>query len=244
MNQIISFKENGIYVVIEITENKDVRLLHFSALPFDKATLGDEKQQKYFRLVELQVSGEDQDDHHGSKHTGTMPGKRLVYRLHKDYHNHHGRKLEIELEGDGLVVISHLQFFNSISVVQVETEVKNNGSVPKGLEYVTSFALTGIAKEGLLHWEEKSRLHIPHNTWNGEAQWKEYDLPELGLARVNEFSINAWHITVLEPGRLHSSSRWEFVQIGNAVPVCFGRLNIMAPGIGRSVISPVNYICN
>lgn len=189
MNQLISFSENGIYVALEITENKDVRLLHFSSLPYGRTTLGDAKQQKYFRLVELHVSGENQDDHHGSKHTGTMPGNRLIYRIHKDYHNHQGRKLEIEQEGDGFTVTSHLQFFNTIPVVRAWTEVKNESAVPKGLEYVSSFALSGIAKEGLLSWDEKSRLHIPHNTWYGEAQWKDNKLPELGLSRVNSFSM-------------------------------------------------------
>jgi alpha-galactosidase len=184
----ININENGLHLVIEIGDAKDVRLLHFSSLPFDRQLLP-EKQRKKFRLVEIHVSGENQDDHHGSKHTGTMPGNRLQYQTHRDYYTQYGRKIEIAMVDSELMVVSHLQLFNNIPIVRSWTEIINNGEESKGLEYVSSFTLTGIAREGMQTWEQKSRVHIPHNTWFGESQWKQYSLPELGLSQVNEFSM-------------------------------------------------------
>jgi alpha-galactosidase len=190
MSQTIELREQGLSVVILVTDEKDVRFLHFSALPPDNILSLDEKQQQFFRLVELQVTGENQDDNHGSKHTGTLPAKRLQYIGHRDSHSSLGRKLEIEMRDPvtSLSVVSHLQFCDHISVVRSWTDVTNNGTAPLGLEYVSSFALTGLAKEGLQRWDEKMSLHIPHNTWCGEAQWRRYTLPELGLSRVMSFS--------------------------------------------------------
>jgi alpha-galactosidase len=184
----ININENGLHLVIEVTEARDVRLLHFAAVPFHPEMLT-EKQRQKCRLVELQGTGENQDDNHGPKHTGTMPGNRLIYRGHRDYRTAPGRKLEIEMADGGLAVVSHLQFYDGLPVVRSWTELRNDGATAKGLEYVSSFALTGIAKEGILPWDQKSRLHIPHNTWFGEAQWRRNTLPELGLARVHTFSV-------------------------------------------------------
>ncbi len=184
----IVIQENGLYLVLEITDHQDVRLLHFSSLIFNPETVT-MQQQKMFRLVEVQVAGENQDDHHGSKHTGTRPGGRLIYKNHRDYRTLYGRKLEIDMEDSGFRVTSHLQFFDGIPVVRFWTEIRNESREIKTLEYVSSFALTGIAKEGILPWEQKSRLYIPHHTWYGEAQWRSSSLPELGLSKVNVFSL-------------------------------------------------------
>lgn len=184
----ININENGLHLVIAAGAAKDVRLLHFSPFPFHPELLTEEQQSRC-RMVEVQISGENQDDNHGPKHTGTMPGKRLKYKTHRDYRTAPGRKLEVEMEDAGLVVISHLQFYDGIPVVRSWTEIRNESASFKELEYVSSFALTGIAKEGILPWDQKSRLHIPHHTWYGEGQWRQYSLTELGLSRVNVFSL-------------------------------------------------------
>lgn len=189
MSQIISLSENRIHVAIEVTGEKDVRLLHFSSLPYDEATHKNAEQRKRCRLVEVQVTGENQDDHHGSKHTRTNPGFLLEYKDHRDFRNHEGRKLEIELEKDGLIVISHIQFYDNVSVVRSWTELINKSEFAKGIEYVSSFALSGIEKEGLRCWSETSWLHVPHNTWYGEMQWRKYSLPDLGLSPVNNVTL-------------------------------------------------------
>lgn len=190
--KILNISENGIHCVIEITEENDVNLLHFSCLPFDQSFFQDDESLKEkFNLVELQVTGENQHFHHGPKHIGTSPARRLKYASHQDYENENGRKLEVIMTDDilNLQVTSHLQFYNGISIVRSWTKVENNGEEPVGLEYVTSFALTGIAKEGEQPYNEKMEIYIPHNSWYSEAQWKKHQLEDLGLYPANSFSL-------------------------------------------------------
>lgn len=188
MAQTIKIDENGLHVVINITPEGDVRLLHFGATPFEPATIR-ENEQHPFRLVEIQTTCENRDDHHGQKHTGTLPGKRLRYVSHTDTRNSAGRKLAIELNEAALNVICHWQFYDGVAVVRAWTEVRNDSQTDIGLEYVSSFCLTGLSKEGGPSWEDQTRLHIPHNAWFGEAQWRSYRLPDLGLSPVAGFSM-------------------------------------------------------
>jgi len=118
--------ENGLNMIAEVSEERDIWLLHFSSLPFKEDSI-EEKQKVRFRMVEIQATGENQNDHHGSKHTGCMPGYRLLYKQH-------------------------------------------------------------IAKEGFKKWDEKCKIYIPHNSWMGEVQWRNYSLPELGLNFLEKFT--------------------------------------------------------
>lgn len=182
---LIEINENKLNMVLEITEQKEVKLLHFSALPFcpEKITGA---QKVGFRLVEVNLSGLDRPlERHGTKYIVTSPGYRLKYRSHLDTRNELGRRLGIVTfdEETGLVVTSHFQFYDGISVVRCFTEVENTGSEPQCLEYLSSFNLNGIEKEGILPRDEKMKLFIPHNSWQREMQWQSYTLPQLGLAQ-------------------------------------------------------------
>lgn len=176
--------ENNMNLVFEITEQKEVKFLHFSAFPFEENDIRDDYEKTGFRLVELMVSGLDRpEERHGSKYTVTAPGYRMKYDSHKDYRNEWGRKLEIVTfdEETGLYVTSHFQFYDGISMVRCLTEVENRGNEAQGLEYVSTFNLNGIEKEGILSRDEKMRLSVVHNSWQREVQWKDYTLPELGI---------------------------------------------------------------
>lgn len=189
MNGIWTIEENGIRLVFERTEEGDVRLLHYASASVQTELPAEEKQRKTFRMIEAQVTGEDQDDHHGSKHLGTMPAKAMKYVRHEDYRNASGRKLEIAIEGGGLRTTCHYQLYHGIPAVRVWTEIENVSDEEKGIEYVSSFALTGIAKEGPRGWDEKTRVYLPHNAWCGEYQWRSYGVAELGLNQVYDFSM-------------------------------------------------------
>ncbi|MCG3148957.1 MAG: hypothetical protein PCFJNLEI_02409 [Verrucomicrobiae bacterium] len=188
MSSTLTISENGLHAVLDWTAAGDVHLLHFGATPFDPATIHQDARAA-FRLVELQTTGADRDDHHGEKHTGTLPGKNLRYVQHADTRNPVGRKLAITLQHAGLTVVCHWQFYDGLPVIRAWTEARNDSTRPIGLEYLSSFCLTGLAKDGPGRWETKSRLHVPHNTWHGEAQWQAYRLPELGLNPVTTFSL-------------------------------------------------------
>lgn len=182
---LIEIHENGIYMVLQINEQNEVKLLHFSALPFQKETIGALGNTAGFYPVELAVSGQNPpNERFGTKYVETSPGYRLKYRSHKDYRTCQGRKLEITTEdtATNLAVTIHYQFFDGVSVVRSWTEVCNEGNFSRGLEYVSSFVLYGISKEGLLPADEKIEISYPNNAWQRELQWTKCTLPERGMA--------------------------------------------------------------
>ncbi|WP_095173580.1 MULTISPECIES: glycoside hydrolase family 36 protein [Blautia] len=189
MENLIQIKENGINLVFKIAEDKTVSFLHCQKSEFNPGDIR-ENQEDWYRLVEVQLAGEDQDDHHGSKYTGTLPGRRLVFCDWKDTRNGRGRKLELSQrdERTGLFVTSHFQFTDGTSVLESWTTIVNQGVEPQGLTYVSSFALTGITKASMEDWDRAAALKVPSNTWYGEFQWKDYTLPELGLYKVFHYS--------------------------------------------------------
>lgn len=180
----ISIYENGIYLVFEINDENEPRLLHLSALPFDEKTLTSRTGTTGFKLVELQVSGIDRaGERHGNKYIVTAPGYRMKFKAFSDTNNSLGRKLEITCidEPTGLETVSHMQFYTGVCAVRCWTTVFNGGSEVHTMEYVSSFALTGIEKEGLLSQDEKLKIGVCHNSWQRELQWQFYTLPQVGL---------------------------------------------------------------
>lgn len=182
----IQFQENGIYLHIHVTDEGDVRLYNLSAME-ERLPLAQEG--KWFRLVELQGAGFNQNDHHGAKHTGTQPGSLLRYTRHSDTRNPFGRKLKVEQAHFGLIVTSHVQFYDGIRVVRCWTTLHNDSQEAFPLEHLSSFALTGLSKVAPSPRDEKGFVWLAHNTWFGEAQWKRYSLHELGYDAVNDFSM-------------------------------------------------------
>lgn len=189
MGRVIRIEENDCKLVFEVLDDGGLAFLHCQRTPYREGDVR-ENQKDWYRLVELQAAGEDQDDHHGSKYTGTLPGKRLKYRSMKDGRNRRGREIVFEQEDEktGLFVYTHIQFTGETNVVETWSEVENRGNEAQVLTYLSSFALTGITKSALKPWDETALLKVPSNTWYGEFQWRDYRLPELGLSRVFHYS--------------------------------------------------------
>lgn len=188
MQKWITVEENGLLLVFYITENGQVKFLHCGREGFDKASLSEE-EMRGFRLVEAELAGLDRpQERHGSKYIVTAPGYRLVYEDFKDYRNQDGRKLEIvtkDIETQ-VYITSHFQFYDGLSVIRTWQEIINQGKETQTLTYLSTFALTGIEKEGILPMDDKMRVGLPHHSWQRELQWKFYSLPQLGLCQIQE----------------------------------------------------------
>lgn len=186
MGKIINVAENGLYLVLEITEEKDVRLLHFGAEPLSEEI--SEKQKPGFRLMELQLSGEDRAEYHGRTHRASYPGLRMTFDNYTDSSNELGRKLEISLvdEVTGLSAVQHFQFYNGIGTLRSWTVLHNAGDTETSVEYVSSFSLTGVGKEGLGDRSDKIEVSLAHSGWQSEIQWRTYSLPELGMSHLSD----------------------------------------------------------
>lgn len=199
----IEIVENGIYMILEITKEQQVKLLHFSSVPFDETTIVSERiYNEAFNLIEINLSGIDKPyERHGNKYIVTAPGYRMKYSDYKDYRNELGRKIEITTydEETQIHVTTHMQFYNQISIVRFWNEVINKGEEQQTLEYISSFNYTGIEKEGLLTSDEKMEIKIPHHSWQREMNWQTYTLQQVGLEQVQPVverrSSNALEIT-------------------------------------------------
>ena len=190
----IEIFENGINVVFEINDENEIKLLHFSALQFDENDLEPFCKEKGFalfgktdgfRLVEVNIAGLDRPlERHGNKYIVTAPGYRMKLKQFKDLNNAQGRKLEIVCfdEPTGIETVSHMQFYSGTAVVRCWTEVINRGCETYILDYVSSFALTGIEKEGVLSQDDKLKIGICHNSWQRELQWRFYNTKQAGIA--------------------------------------------------------------
>lgn len=202
---LINIDENGLHLVFQITEENEIKFLHFSSLPFQESDIKSKKGTDGFRLVELKITGQNNPgERRGSKYVFTSPGYRLKYRSHQDYHNEIGRKLEITTFDPETQVeaVSHMQFYTDIPVIRSWTEVTNNGTEELGLEYVSSFALTGIEKEGLLPCGEKMRILVPHHSWQQEMEWRSYTFDQVGLYeyRPEEYRESSKEFSIFNTG--------------------------------------------
>lgn len=192
----INIHENGIHLVFEVTDEQEIKLLHFSALPLDEQSLDSCCPERNcalfdrtsaFRLLELNVSGIDRPlERHGNKYIVTAPGYRMKLKEFSDTVNEWGRLIEVTTYDvpTGIEAVSHYQFYSGISICRTWTTVRNNGSRNYTLEYVSSFNLNGVEKDGLLPQDEKLKISVCHNSWMREMQWRSYTLPELGLAQA------------------------------------------------------------
>ena len=192
MSEYIKIKENNLNIVFEITKNKDIRLLHFSYLPYEEFNELSEEEKEKCRLLELQFTGENQLKHRGVKHTGTLPGNRMIYKNHNDEVLQEGRRITLNLVDENTKVNAKIifQFYNKLPIVRTWTILENKGDESVGIEYISSFSLTGIDRGGVLSREEKMKIHIPRNEWCGEGMWKEFSLEDVGIFHVEDESTN------------------------------------------------------
>ena len=247
----IQIFENGINVVFEITDEEQIRLLHFSALPFDESTLTSKTGTVGFSMVELQVSGIDRaGERHGNKYIVTAPGYRLKYKDFKDVNNSVGRKLEITCfdAETGLETVSHMQFYNGTQAVRTWTDVNNCGTETWTIEYVSSFSLTGLEKEGLLPQNKKIRIGICHNSWQRELQWQFCGLEEvgLGLAQNPNFQHSSKVLGVTNVGNWSSKEYipMGYVENSEVGSALMWQIEQTVRGTGRFPTVRVTFICS
>nr|WP_138494037.1 alpha-galactosidase [Paenibacillus pinistramenti] len=265
---LLSFIENDLLLQLEVTDSRDVLLLYFGSLrPHDpgagQTASGQpeavaapwtvpEAQKSFCRLLELQLTGEDRAEYHGRTHRASYPGLRLQYESHADYRNAYGRKLEIVLRDPvtSLKAVQHFQFLNGVSsVVRSWTELLNEGEKEVTVEYISSFALTGLDQGGRGSRDDKMRLTLAHNGWQSELQWVSRSLPELGMPQMTDRSskritgsnTGSWSAAELIPmGVLenmeiesaffwqieHNGSwHWEIFEQGNMLSILIGGPN-------------------
>ncbi len=180
--KIKTIEENGLYIVFGETPSGQLKLLHFSSLPWDGKMPDAMWKEEPFYPVMVKVTGENMPrEIHGPKYSCVSPGYRLVLSSFEDMRNETGRRLLITLSDPetGLRVLLHWQFFDGIPVIRCYTQLINDGPRTLTVEYVSSFALTGLG------WhDEAMKVHVPFHSWCHEMAWKEFSLSNLGMERT------------------------------------------------------------
>ena len=200
---LIKIENGGLHFVVDTDSEGKVRLIHFSSVPFDEERYAPENYHKYYTLFELHCTGEDINDHHGSRYTYTSPAAEMRYVSHTLIENEQGKKLEISQTDGRLLATTHIQFYDGIPVARFWNCVLNQSDQPVTLDYVTSFVYYGLSVDCSGCWDDNSYLYIPHNTWHGELQWRRNTPAELGLSKLNNSSLK--RLSYMQAGTWSSS---------------------------------------
>ena len=227
---ILDFSRKNLFLSFEITDTNEVMMTRFASC---REVVERKYKAIWCPIVEVHVTGENANDHHGAKHTGSSGSRTLRYVTHRYEPNELGNKLEFDLSDGRMDVTVHYQIYGDIPAVRAWTVVTNRADEPLGLEYVSSFTYTGL-DEGEGKRPENLQIYIPHNGWYKEADWQVYSLSALGFERANNTSTK--RIMIANSGTWSTKEHLPMVRrsIGTrGAPGC-GRSSITAPGPGRS----------
>lgn len=167
-HEMLEFCRNGININFTVEDDGRVRQI----------TLGKggaEETSRFFVPSEVFISGENPNDHHGAKHTGSAVSDELKYVSHTKDEN----GLALTLKSGKIRVVQHYEFFDDIPVVRAYCEVENISEEALGLEYVSSVCLYGF---------DMDYVYLANNAWERELQWRRHTPEELGYDRITGFS--------------------------------------------------------
>ncbi|MGM9653318.1 MAG: alpha-galactosidase [Eubacteriales bacterium] len=180
---LLDLSENGFYLIFEITENRQLLLRHLSRSPTGKRN----KNDACCAAAEIHVTGENVGDAHFAKHTGSSGSSSLRFVSHTEVKHPDGSEHCFLLSDDRMEATLHYRLYSGIAALRSWCEIRNIADEPLGLEYVSSFSYYGL-DDGTLPPEEQLYIHLPHNAWERELNWKRYTLSALGYERMSPYS--------------------------------------------------------
>ena len=165
----LNFYKNKIYLSFLIDDDGRLDVLNIGINNTET------EPNRFFVPVEVFATGENPDDHHGAKHTGSKLSDALKYVSHTESDS----EISFILENEKIRVIQHYKFLGDASAVRSYAEIKNISAYDLGLEYASSFCMYGF---------DIDRIWLCHNAWCRELEWRGYAPSELGYSRITEFS--------------------------------------------------------
>ncbi len=216
--EYIKINEGNLHIVFGITDDKLLKLFHFSKSEFDESNLCPEEymRNEMFQLVQLNYSGYNRPyEKHGNKHIVTAPGYLLKYVSMEDTRNTIGRCLVITQKDDitGAFVVTQWQFYEGLDIIRMQNTVTNQSDMVQTLEYISSFYYSGIEKEGSLSSDDKMEIRIPRNGWQKELNWHKYCFADVGLGQT-QTSVYQRTSTTCEVTNTGNWSTKEYLPIG------------------------------
>ncbi|KRL55437.1 melibiase subfamily protein [Paucilactobacillus oligofermentans DSM 15707 = LMG 22743] len=175
------------------------------------------------QICEVQITGNN-FHHKGVNFVDTSPGSELKYSNHKIEENNFGKLLIIKQHDElkSIEVSNYYQLYDKTSLIRSWVEVTNTSEEHIGIEYVSSFAISGINQFDDLsgNYAEHNEIYVANNNWTSEAQWKKQSLKDVGLdywvdgekgqASTKRISINnnsSWSCSEYSPNGILTNTK-------------------------------------
>ncbi|HWF92886.1 MAG TPA: glycoside hydrolase family 36 protein [Terriglobales bacterium] len=142
--------------------------------------------------VALQCNGENSPDP-GMKSATGEPGARLQFAGKREETMPGGKRL-ICTHSDPVLqlsVESVYEAFDGVPVVRRYSRIRNNGSSPVGIDFLSSAMLHGLADPR--NYDHELRIHVAFNSWMAEGQWHTLRPSEMGFVENERTSWSEAH---------------------------------------------------
>lgn len=172
------FKHFGLNLKFALLDDKYIRLYSLGEV---ESECPEEALLQYFRPVEIQVLGLDQNGHHGIKNIDTYFGMNSTFVGFEQKQVLGGYEIVLITEDEYLRCKTHYVIYESSKTVSVWNEVLNLTKESLLLEHVSSFLQVGFAEES----DPGLYFHQAYNSWHCEAQWESDSFAHLGMYSGN-----------------------------------------------------------
>lgn len=198
---MIVIRENSLAAYFEVGTNQNLMLLGIFPEDAPAPTVPEaEADAERFDAVEIMTAGGFTRFQRGGKALGFTCPDVPHYVSHESESTSIGNDYIFTLNSAELEIKLHFLFAKDTRVVRTWTEVKNVSDHTVGLEYVSSFAVTGLADNREENVPDGYRLMIPRNGWCREFNWQEKSLSDWGYnytlcnasSRISASNTGAW----------------------------------------------------
>ena len=148
----IKILSNHLKLTFSINNDRNIFL---SYLGTKRKNFLDENNLENYRFLEIGVSGENQNEHHGIKHIKTNYGSTCKYVSHHKLVNEKGVLLVLKTRNQSFEVYTYIQFYNHSNSFSIYNNVINISKDIKYIEFVSSFYISC-----LFHFHNHLYLHI------------------------------------------------------------------------------------
>ena len=174
---MIVIKENGLALYFEVSEDKH---LYFYGITDGEFPAVDESLKANYTAIEIRTTGSDTGWHLGTKAERLLCPELPQYISHESVETKIGKKYIFNLKTSLLDIKLNYLFAKNCKTLRAWVEVTNISKNDVGLEYISSFALTGLADNRTEAVDLDCRLMIPYNGWGREFNWSDLTLGDLG----------------------------------------------------------------
>lgn len=183
------YDEGRLHMVFGITNENEIRLLHFSSAPFEPKEEPAHYYKEGYQFAQINLSGLNRPyEKQGSMYVCTEPGASMKFLGIREEEKKNGQDRILVItqkdEATGVKVVTRIRLFDGISAARFTNTVINEGTEEQTLEYLGSFSYLGLEKEGASDADHKMLLYVPHNGWQKELCWQKYTFEQLGLPQT------------------------------------------------------------